>query len=103
MLVPLLFFLFLALNFVEEWARIISLSLRLYGNIYGEHTAKAQLMDAAFNFFSSANVGLMLMGVLLLGVATFVSVLGALMGFVQAMVFTMLSLSYIAHAVADEH
>jgi len=102
-LVPLLFVLFLGLNFVEEWARILSLSLRLYGNIFGEHMAKEQLLHNAFMFFTSGDLTLMMMGILLLGVATFVTVLGALAGFVQAMVFTMLSLSYIAHAVADEH
>ena len=102
-LVPLLFVLFLVLNFVEEWARIMSLSLRLYGNIFGEHMARGELIDASFKFLTSGDLLMMAASVMLLGIAIFITVLGALAGFVQAMVFTMLTLSYIAHAVADEH
>ncbi len=40
---------------------------------------------------------------LIWGAALFATLLGALAGFVQAMVFTMLSLVYIQHAVADDH
>lgn len=35
--------------------------------------------------------------------SAFVVVLGALTGFIQAMIFAVLTLSYIAHAVAEEH
>ena len=40
---------------------------------------------------------------LIWGASLFATLLGALAGFIQAMVFTILSLVYIAHAVADEH
>lgn len=102
MLIPL-FVLFLGLNFVEEFARIASLSLRLYGNIFGEHAAKANMiltMDSMMGRGDAMGYGIAL---IVFGASCFVTLLGALAGFVQAMVFTMLTLSYIAHAVADEH
>lgn len=113
-LVPLLGVLFLCLNIMEEFARIVSLSLRLFGNISGEHQVKMTLMDVMRSFIAQGGAGLkagqLVIGPAWLGVAgmiwgaaLFATLLGALAGFVQAMVFTMLSLVYIQHAVADEH
>lgn len=102
-LVPFLFVLFLGLNFVEEFARILSLSLRLYGNIFGEHTAKEKILETMYNFFTSADVLEKFLSLIVWGASLVVSLLGGLAGFIQAMVFSMLLLSYIAHAVADEH
>lgn len=102
-LVPFLFVLFLGLNFVEEFARILSLSLRLYGNIFGEHTAKEKIMETMYNFLVSPDVVNKFLSIIVWGASLVVTLLGGLAGFIQAMVFTMLLLSYIAHAVADEH
>lgn len=106
--------LFLCLNIMEEIARILSLSLRLFGNISGEHQVKVILADVMRTFLAQSMAGFKAgsliagpawLGVsgLIFGAALFATLLGALAGFVQAMVFTMLSLVYIAHAVADEH
>ena len=106
--------LFLCLNIMEEFARILSLSLRLFGNISGEHQVKVILADVMRTFLMQSLAGFKAgsliagpawLGVsgLIFGAALFATLLGALAGFVQAMVFTMLSLVYIAHAVADEH
>lgn len=106
--------LFLCLNIMEEFARILSLSLRLFGNISGEHQVKVILADVMRTFLGQSLAGFKAgsliagpawLGVsgLIFGAALFATLLGALAGFVQAMVFTMLSLVYIAHAVADEH
>jgi F0F1-type ATP synthase membrane subunit a len=112
-MVPLLCLLFLFLNVVEEVARIISLSIRLYGNIFGEHQAKENLLAAMYGFTtqmfgsfaagSVAGVGWGFLALLLWASSLFVTCLGALAGFIQAFVFTILTLSYIAHAVAEEH
>lgn len=113
-LCPLLLLLFLCLNVIEEFARILSLSLRLFGNISGEHQVKASLFNVMRGFlsqsisgFSAGNIiagpSWLMVGGLIWGVSLFATLLGALAGFVQAMVFMMLSLVYIAHAVADEH
>ncbi len=114
LLVPLLCVLFLCLNIVEEVARILSLSLRLFGNISGEHQVKVSLFGVMRDFLNQSFAGfqaghmvqgpgwLVVSGVIW-GASLFATLLGALAGFVQAMVFTMLTLVYIAHAVADEH
>ncbi|MBQ7502939.1 F0F1 ATP synthase subunit A [bacterium] len=110
-LVPLLGILFCFLNVIEELARLLSLSFRLYGNIYGEHMVKANLMDTAAQFLDKAlaqgaAAADMIMGftlpVALVGVSLFVTCLGALAGGIQAMVFCMLTLSYIGHIVAED-
>lgn len=106
--------LFLCLNIMEEVARILSLSMRLFGNISGEHQVKVILADVMRNFLGQSmqafKAGSLIGGPawlavsgLIWGASLFATLLGALMGFVQAMVFTMLSLVYIAHAVADDH
>ena len=116
-LIPFLFVLFLGLNIVEELARLMSLSIRLYGNIFGEHQVKSNLIAAIYDYTIGPNGGLAQMGkgdtlsgfgylglgAMLWGTSLFATCLGALAGFVQGMVFAMLTLSYIAHAVADEH
>lgn len=112
-LCPPLLLLFICLNISEELARILSLSLRLFGNISGEHQVKVSLLNVMRGFLSQSLAGFkvasfagpswLFVGGLIWGVSLFATLLGALAGFVQAMVFMMLSLVYIAHAVADEH
>lgn len=113
-LVVPLFFLFLCLNIVEELARILSLSIRLFGNISGEHQVKVNLLGVLNTFlgnslamFKTGNLlggpGFLALAGLIWGASIFATCLGALAGFIQAMVFMILSLVYIAHAVADEH
>lgn len=113
-LVVPLFFLFLCLNIVEEVARILSLSIRLFGNISGEHQVKVNLLGVLGTFlnnsltmFKAGNLlggpGFLALAGLIWGASIFATCLGALAGFIQAMVFMILSLVYIAHAVADEH
>lgn len=112
-LVPLLALLFIVLNIAEEVARIMSLSIRLYGNIFGEASVHHNLMGTMFTFFTTslqslavgnlAGLGLGVMVVILWGASVFATCLGGLAGFIQAMIFSVLTLSYIGHAVADEH
>lgn len=113
-LVPLLLVLFLCLNIVEEVARILSLSIRLFGNISGEHSVKVNLLGVLGKFLNQSLSALKVGGIgsgvfhfglagLIWGASVFATLLGALAGFIQAMVFMILSLVYIAHAVADEH
>ena len=103
LIVVALFFLFLGLNFIEEFARIMSLSLRLYGNISGEHAAKVNMLMIIEQMMAQGGLTGYGVAAVVFGASCFVTILGALAGFVQAMVFAMLTLSYIAHAVADEH
>ncbi len=112
-LVPILCVLFILLNIVEEFARIMSLSIRLYGNIFGESSVHHNLMATMFQFFNSSltalaqgnlgGLGMGVMVVVLWGASVFATCLGGLAGFIQAMIFSVLTLSYIGHAVADDH
>lgn len=114
MLVPILGVLFIVLNIVEELARIMSLSIRLYGNIFGESSVHHNLMGTMWTFFQTSlsslavgnlggGIGMGVMVVVLWGASLFATCLGGLAGFIQAMIFSVLTLSYIGHAVADEH
>src|SRR5690606_24190037 len=111
-LVPFLALLFIFLNIVEEVARLLSLSIRLYGNISGEDQVMSKLLETMQGFIGSVTaqdagvvglVGYGLMAMLLWVSSFFVMCIGTLAGFIQAFIFFVLTLSYIAHAVADEH
>ncbi len=74
------------LNLIEELVRPLSLSLRLYGNIFGEEMVVAVLLSIA-PYFAPA----------------LMQMLGILFGFIQAVVFTTLTAIYISSATADAH
>lgn len=114
LLVPLLAVLFIVLNVVEEVARLMSLSIRLYGNIFGEHEVKMQLTGTMRNFLEQSGasfqtggvgggLGFGMMALLLWVSSFFVLCIGTLAGFIQAFIFFVLTLSYISHVAGDEH
>lgn len=76
----------LPLNLVEEVAHPLSLTVRLFGNIFGEEMVIAFLLFLAPFVIPSAIMGLSL-----------------LLGAIQAIVFTILSASYIAAATGEGH
>ncbi len=80
--IPLL----LPLNIVEEFVRPLSLSLRLYGNIFGEEMVVASLFALVPLFVP---VPMMLLGIMF--------------GLIQAFVFTLLAALYISTAAAEHH
>lgn len=80
------FFLMFPLNLIEELVRPLSLSLRLFGNIFGEEMVVVVLLGLAPYF---APIPMQL--------------LGLLFGFIQALVFTTLTAIYISTAAADAH
>ena len=80
------FLLMLPLNLIEQFVRPFSLSLRLYGNLYGEEMVVEQL----YNIFP------ILLPLLM-------NVLSLLFCMIQAMVFTMLLGIYVSEAVEEEH
>ncbi len=67
---------------LEEFVRPLSLSVRLYGNIFGEESVTEQ-------FFH----------LIPLGVPLIMNALSLLMGFVQALVFLLLSATYISGSI----
>jgi F-type H+-transporting ATPase subunit a len=80
------FFFMLPLNLIEELVRPLSLSLRLYGNIFGEEMVAAVLFSLVPLF-----------------VPSIMQMMGILFGFIQAVVFTVLTAIYISSATADAH
>jgi len=78
--------LMLPLNLVEEIAHPLSLTVRLFGNIFGEELVIAFMLVLAPFLVPSALMGLSL-----------------LLGAIQAIVFTILSASYIAAATGEGH
>lgn len=76
----------LPLNIIEEFVKPLSLSLRLYGNIYGEEMVVASLFALIPLFLPLPMM-----------------FLGILFGLIQAFVFTMLAALYIGTAAAEHH
>ena len=81
-LAPLMF----PIEIISHLARPLSLSLRLFGNINGDHKVGAI-------FFSLAAIG----------IPVFTLVLGVFVSFVQSFVFCLLTMVYLSGAVAHEH
>jgi F-type H+-transporting ATPase subunit a len=91
-MIPPLFLLFVILNFIEETARIISLSMRLFGNIMGKHIVMAVLLGLTVFLLKIFDV-----------LPIFVWLIGLIASIVQAMIFALLTLAYISGAVGEHH
>jgi F-type H+-transporting ATPase subunit a len=80
------FWFLLPLNIIDELVKPLSLSVRLYGNIYGEEMVAAVLLSL---FAPLTPVPMQLLGILF--------------GFIQALVFTTLTACYINLATVAYH
>lgn len=89
--IPWLAPLLIPIELIGHLARPVSLSIRLFGNMFGEHTVTAILLFLWF---------LVIPYLIYLGVVLW---LGLFVAVVQAFVFTMLSAVYIAGAVEGGH
>jgi F-type H+-transporting ATPase subunit a len=88
--VPYLIILMLPIEIISHMIRPLTLGLRLYGNIFADHTIVAVFID----IFKGA--WFIPVPALFYGMGIFVSVM-------QAFVFTMLSMIYISMAIAHDH
>lgn len=93
------------IELVGELARPLSLTMRLFGNIFAKEMLLAILAFLVFDYFSKGTAkdyALMTMPLLL---RPAVLILGVLVSLIQAVVFTALSMIYIGGAIAthDEH
>lgn len=79
--------LMLVIELIGHFARIMSLSIRLFGNIFG----KEKILGI---FFALAGFALAPLPILFLGI---------LVSFIQALVFTLLSIVYFAGAMEEAH
>lgn len=78
--------LFIPIEIISHLARPFSLSLRLYGNMLGDHTVLGIFSDLVPP----------LVPIIFLGLGLFVS-------FIQAFIFSMLSMLYIGQSISHEH
>ncbi len=84
----------LPIEIISELSRIVSLSFRLFGNIFAGETLLTVMYGLA-NAIKITVVGLVIPVIFLY--------LEVLFGFIQALIFSMLTLIYIALASAHEH
>lgn len=75
----------LPLMLIEDFVKPVSLTLRLYGNVYGEETVTAE-------FFNLVPIGL----------PVIMQFLSVLMGLIQALVFSLLAAIYIKEAMPED-
>lgn len=85
--VPVLIPLMLPIELISNAARLLSLSMRLFGNIMAKETLLAVLFMLAGAYFAPLPI----------------LVLGVLVSLIQALVFTLLSVLYCAQAMEEAH
>jgi len=88
------FVIFLPITIIEDFSKPITLTFRLYGNIYGGEVLIAVLLGLLGGWIHV--MGGFIASVAWLAFSIFV-------GFIQAFIFTMLSIAYVSQAVADHH
>jgi len=88
------YFIFLPINIVEDLSKPITLTFRLYGNIYAGEVLIAVLLGMLGGWIHV--FGGFLASVAWLAFSVFV-------GVIQAFIFTMLSIAYVGMAVGEDH
>lgn len=83
--------------------RPVTLSLRLFGNMFAGHLLLILFATGGAALLASGNILYGAVGLLSFGLGIGVSFLEMLVMFLQAYVFTLLSSMYIGEALADEH
>ena len=83
------------LRVIEEFANTLTLGLRLYGNIYAGEILLG-LIAAGASTGVLGFLGMVIPGVAWVGFSIFI-------GFIQAFIFVMLTMVYMAHKVAEDH
>jgi F-type H+-transporting ATPase subunit a len=78
--------LMLPIELISHFARILSLSIRLFGNMFGDHMVLATFM-----------------GLVAFGVPAIFMGMGIFIAFIQTFVFTLLSIIYITGALEEAH
>lgn len=83
--------------------RPLTLSVRLFANMVAGHFLLATFFLATFAFFTSANAALMALGVFSGAFAIILILFELFVSGLQAFIFAVLTASYIASSLADEH
>ncbi|GKQ42887.1 ATP synthase subunit a [Companilactobacillus sp. RD055328] len=85
----------LPINLIEEFTNFMTLSLRLYGNIFAGEILLALIGSMAHSFGIATFIGVMPIEMIWQGFSVFI-------GSIQAYVFTTLSMVYISHKLERE-
>jgi F-type H+-transporting ATPase subunit a len=96
------------IELIGELARPLSLTMRLFGNIYAKEMLLTILAFLVFDYFSQGTPGAYALMSMPLLLRPAILILGVLVSIIQAVVFTALSMIYIGGAIAvhaehDEH
>jgi len=95
--------LMIPIHLIGEFARIMSLSIRLFGNIFGKETVIAQVLLLLASVLAMHHVSLLLRAPMVLAGRAFLQLplllLGLLVSLIQALIFMMLTAVYIQGAV----
>ena len=90
------FFVMLPLNIIGKIATVVSLSFRLFGNIFGGWVIANIYYNAIGGSIIGESIGL------LFGVNLIITLFGLFEGFLQAFVFSMLTITYLSIALEGE-
>jgi len=102
LLIPPLTLLFLLINIMEHISRTFSLTVRLFCNIMGEHSVLAALIAVMLEIVRVKGLALMALPILI-PIPLIVMGLGMITGAIQALIFSLLTFSYIASMTAEHH
>ena len=87
------------IEIISQLARPLSLSFRLFGNMVAKEILLAVLCSLIIIFFPSSNIMQKILTIAPVVLLPFIYLLGALVVFIQAFVFTILSIFYINGAI----
>jgi F-type H+-transporting ATPase subunit a len=93
--------LFFPIHVIGELARPLSLSMRLFGNIVAKEIVLGVLAYLVTVFYFSADISSKMLTIMPLVLRPAIILLGCLVSFIQALVFTSLAMIYIGGAIAS--
>ena len=95
--------LFILIRVIEQIARPVSLTMRLFGNIMAKEVVLGILVYMTMVFWMSDEVAARFLTAMPLMLRPLVILLGVLVSLIQALVFTMLAMVYIGEALEEQH
>ena len=98
--VPVVFVLELMTYFIT---RPLTLALRLFGNMFAGHMVLVVFIIGGYELLMSDSIGLKFVALPAWAMAFAMTLFEALVQFLQAFVFTLLTASYIGGALEDSH
>jgi F-type H+-transporting ATPase subunit a len=87
---------------ISHFVRPVSLTIRLFGNLFAKETLLGVLASLLISFLSLQG-GIKLLTLMPLFLRPVIMLLGVLIGLVQAMIFLILTMIYLGSAIKSEH